>query len=379
MDFSFTDEQQAIADLAQQILADHATPRAPARARARRRPRFDRELWGELARGGPARHRGARGARRRRARLPRARARRSSRSAAPRRRCRCSRRPCSARCRSPSSAARRSKQRWLPRVARGEAMLTAALLEDGGDPRAPRPRATRRTAQGWRCAAQALRARPAQIADAILVPAATGGGTVGVFLRRPAGAAASRVDAARDDQRPARVAPRARRRARRRRGRARRPGAAARASSPGWRARATPALCARRARRAARRRSRSPPSTPRRASSSTSRSRCSRPSATAPPTPTSTPRRSGSPRGRRPGGSAEGLPADAEVARRQVLGGRRRPARRARRAAPARRHRRRPRVPAAPLLPVREAARAHARRRHPQLLRLGELLADQAA
>ena len=56
--------------------------------------------------------------------------------------------------------------------------------------------------------------------------------------------------------------------------------------------------------------------------------------------------------GRPPGGSAEGLPAAAEVRGRQVLGGRGRPAGRARRPAPARRHRRRPRLPAAPLLPA---------------------------
>src|SRR5262245_56833930 len=60
-----------------------------------------------------------------------------------------------------------------------------------------------------------------------------------------------------------------------------------------------------------------------------------------------------------------GAAGDRRGGRGEVLGRRRRAARRARRPAPARRHRRRPRLPAAPLLPLGQGARAHPRRRHP--------------
>ena len=61
---------------------------------------------------------------------------------------------------------------------------------------------------------------------------------------------------------------------------------------------------------------------------------------------------------------------------REVLGGRRRQPHRARRAAHPRRHQHRRRLPDPPLLPVAQAVRVHPRLRHPELLRIGKVLAD---
>jgi acyl-CoA dehydrogenase len=52
MDFSFTDEQQSIIDLAHQILADACTQERLRAIEASDGPRFDRELWREVAKAG---------------------------------------------------------------------------------------------------------------------------------------------------------------------------------------------------------------------------------------------------------------------------------------------------------------------------------------
>src|SRR5262249_9588089 len=78
-------------------------------------------------------------------------------------------------------------------------------------------------------------------------------------------------------------------------------------------------------------------------------------------------RHRGHPPHRPPGRVAarRGIAGDGRGGGGQVLGRRRRATRRARRSAPPRRHRRRPRLPAPPLLPLGEGARAHPGRGHP--------------
>ena len=76
------------------------------------------------------------------------------------------------------------KQAWLPRVASGEAILTAALVEPEGDPLRPTTRA-HADGDGWRISGTKLCVPAGQLADLVLVPAATGESSVGVFLVGP--------------------------------------------------------------------------------------------------------------------------------------------------------------------------------------------------
>lgn len=174
MDFSLSDDQQAIADLARKILDDLASNE---RMRALERQgglRFDRELWKALAEAGllatavPEAQGGAGlGFLELAAILEQV-----GRHAAP----------------APvyetlvlgalplaqfGSAAQQAA--WLPRVARGEAVLSAALAGD-----APVRAASER--EGWRLSGTRLCVPAAEIADAILVPAETGAGASSVFL-----------------------------------------------------------------------------------------------------------------------------------------------------------------------------------------------------
>ncbi|HEX2485762.1 MAG TPA: acyl-CoA dehydrogenase family protein [Myxococcota bacterium] len=180
MDFAYTEEQTAILDLAEKILADGSTKERLLELERGTAPRFDRALWKKLAEAGllavavPEAHDGAglgflevAGIVQRVGRtaaavpvlettvlgaLPLARF---------------------------GSAALQA--RWLPRVARGEVVLTAALTEPEGDPRRPSTRAAPE-GDGFRLSGTKLCVPAAQIADAMLVPAATGEGRVGVFL-----------------------------------------------------------------------------------------------------------------------------------------------------------------------------------------------------
>jgi len=52
MDFSLTEDQQAIADLAQQILGDKATHERQRALEQSGAPRFDAELWEEIGKAG---------------------------------------------------------------------------------------------------------------------------------------------------------------------------------------------------------------------------------------------------------------------------------------------------------------------------------------
>ncbi|MGI8535248.1 MAG: acyl-CoA dehydrogenase family protein, partial [Mycobacteriales bacterium] len=52
MDFALTDEQQAVRDLATEVLTDHCTPEALRAAESGDSPGFDRGLWATLAEAG---------------------------------------------------------------------------------------------------------------------------------------------------------------------------------------------------------------------------------------------------------------------------------------------------------------------------------------
>jgi alkylation response protein AidB-like acyl-CoA dehydrogenase len=180
VDFSYGDEQQAAIELARQIFSDHCTPQ---RLRAVERaggPRFDRELWSALAEAGllsagvPEADGGAGlgflavagiveqvG----RAAAPVPLLETSVLGALP-----------LAEFGSPAQ-----REAWLPRAARGEAILTTALIEPHREAAAPGTRATRDGA-GYRLTGEKLCVPAGPIADALLVPAALEGGGVAVFL-----------------------------------------------------------------------------------------------------------------------------------------------------------------------------------------------------
>ncbi|MDJ0851566.1 MAG: acyl-CoA dehydrogenase family protein [Myxococcota bacterium] len=74
------------------------------------------------------------------------------------------------------------QERWLPPVVRGEAIVTAALVEEGSDdPTRPTLQA-RRDGEGYVLSGTKILVPASQLADAILVPARTAEGKVEVFL-----------------------------------------------------------------------------------------------------------------------------------------------------------------------------------------------------
>jgi alkylation response protein AidB-like acyl-CoA dehydrogenase len=183
MDFSYTDEQQAIVELARQILGDGTSQERLRQVELGEGPRFDPELWGQMGEAGllgtavPEEHDGAglgflevTGI-----------VEQVGRTAAP----------------VPfletvvlgvlpiaEFGSDEQKRAWLPRAARGEVILTAALEEPEGEPARPRTTA-RADADGWRISGTKLCVPAGQLADCILVPAATEAGGVGVFLVDP--------------------------------------------------------------------------------------------------------------------------------------------------------------------------------------------------
>jgi 3-oxocholest-4-en-26-oyl-CoA dehydrogenase beta subunit len=180
MDFSYSDEQQAAIDLARQILTDQSTPQRLRALEQAGGPRFDRALWKQVAEAGLIA-----------AGLPEAQGgaglgflvvagvvEQVGRTAAP----------------VPlleatvlgalplaefGSAAQR--ERWLPRAARGESILTAALVEPHRDSADPATRA-RRDGRGLRLTGRKLCVPAGEIADALLVPAGLDGAGVSLFL-----------------------------------------------------------------------------------------------------------------------------------------------------------------------------------------------------
>jgi 3-oxocholest-4-en-26-oyl-CoA dehydrogenase beta subunit len=74
------------------------------------------------------------------------------------------------------------QQRFLPSVVSGERILTAGLAEPGrSDPTVPATTA-RRDGPGWRLDGAKELVPAAQLADTILIPATTGDGEIGLFL-----------------------------------------------------------------------------------------------------------------------------------------------------------------------------------------------------
>jgi alkylation response protein AidB-like acyl-CoA dehydrogenase len=76
------------------------------------------------------------------------------------------------------------KEAWLPRVAEGNAILTAALEEDQADPLQPTTVAARHD-DGFTLSGEKLPVPAAALAHCILVPARLEGGDVAVFLLEP--------------------------------------------------------------------------------------------------------------------------------------------------------------------------------------------------
>jgi len=168
MDFSLSADQQAIAELASQILTDKATNERQRAVEQADGPRFDRELWAEVAKAGllglavPEAHGGAGlGFLEVAAILEHV-----GRHTAP----------------IPiletlvlgalplaefGSAAQQAA--WLPRVAVGEAVLTAALEDDG-------PVRAEADGDGWRLHGTRLFVPAAAIADAVGIPVQTDAG-----------------------------------------------------------------------------------------------------------------------------------------------------------------------------------------------------------
>ncbi len=79
------------------------------------------------------------------------------------------------------------QQRWLPGAASGELVLTAALTELGTPPEQPTTRACRDGSR-WRLDGVKVNVPAAHLADVVLVPARTDAGEGGVFLVDRAGA-----------------------------------------------------------------------------------------------------------------------------------------------------------------------------------------------
>jgi alkylation response protein AidB-like acyl-CoA dehydrogenase len=180
MDFSYSDEQQAVIELARKILADGAAPKKLRALELSGAPRFDRALWKTLAEAGIVG-----------AAIPEAFGggglgflalagilEEVGRTVAP----------------VPlletavlgalpiaqfGSAAQR--EHWLPRAARGETVLTAALIEPHREPANPAMRATAAGA-AFRLSGEKLAVPAGVVSDALLVPAALPNGHVAVFL-----------------------------------------------------------------------------------------------------------------------------------------------------------------------------------------------------
>ncbi len=180
MDFSYSEEQQAVIELARKILSDGATPKALRALELSGAPRFDRELWKKLADAGLIA-----------AAIPEAQGgaglgfltlagilEQVGRAVAPVPLLETAVLGALPIAQFGSSAQR---ERWLPRAACGEAVLTAALIEPHREPAEPGTRAVAAGA-GFRLTGEKLAVPAGPIADAILVPAALASGGVGVFL-----------------------------------------------------------------------------------------------------------------------------------------------------------------------------------------------------
>ncbi len=198
MDFTFTEEQDAVSGLAEQIFEGHATAERVKEVE-RSEERFDRELWRALADAGllaiavPEEHGGSglglvelclvleqQG--RRVAPVPLWPTLVLSALAIA------------------EFGTPEQEQAWLPGVASGDVVLTAALSEPGvNDALTPQVTATR-DGGSWRLDGHKPSVPAAHVADRVLVPASTGDDGLGVFLVDPAGPGIERTVAATTDR-----------------------------------------------------------------------------------------------------------------------------------------------------------------------------------
>ena len=179
MDFSFSDEQQQIADLAKQIFSDKASHERVRQIERAGGARFDRALWDAVAEAGllgiaiPQEHGGAGLGFLEVALI----VEQAARAAAP----------------IPyletvvlgalplaQWGSEAQQAAWLPRVLAGGAILTAALTEDQADPARP-VTAARKDGTGWRLSGVKTCVPAGDLADMFLVPA-TVDGKVAVFV-----------------------------------------------------------------------------------------------------------------------------------------------------------------------------------------------------
>ncbi|HKA92260.1 MAG TPA: acyl-CoA dehydrogenase family protein [Acidimicrobiia bacterium] len=198
MDFSFTEEQEAVRELAAQVFAGHATTERVKQVEASE-TRVDRELWRALADAGllaialPEEHGGSGLGLIELCLLLEEQGRRVAPvplwptvvlGALP----------------LAELGTPEQQRRWLPGVASGDVILTAALAEPGvNDALRPQTTATR-DGDGWRLDGAKPSVPAGHVADRVLVPAATGDGELGVFLVDPAGPGVERTVGATTDR-----------------------------------------------------------------------------------------------------------------------------------------------------------------------------------
>jgi len=186
MDFSCNEEQEAIAGLAKQIMTDKATPERMTALEKGDGPRFDRELWSELARSGVlgvgiAEAYGGAGMGFFELALV---SEQVGATVAP----------------VPfietvvmgaltieTFGSDAQKQDYLPKVVEAEIVLTAALVEEGADPTQPETKALS-SGEGWELDGTKICVPAGDIADRILIPASTDDGRIGIFIVDPSAA-----------------------------------------------------------------------------------------------------------------------------------------------------------------------------------------------
>jgi len=198
MDFTFSEEQDAVRDLAAQVFAGHA-PVERVREVERSAERVDRELWRALADAGllaiavPEEHGGSGLGLIELALV----LEQQGRHVAP-----VPLWPTLVLGALPLAefGTRAQREAWLPGVAGGEVVLTAALAEPGAnDPLRPSVTAAP-DGEGWRLEGFKPSVPAAHVADRVLVPAVVHDGATALFVVDPAGTGVDRVAAETTDR-----------------------------------------------------------------------------------------------------------------------------------------------------------------------------------
>ena len=192
MDFSYSDDQQSIVDLAGQLLSEQSTHERQRELETGDGPRFDRDLWAQLADTGllgtavPEEQGGAglgfqevaaicEKVGRHTAPIPYLET--AVLGALP-----------IAEFGSPVQ-----RESWLPKVVSGDAVLTAALQEDQAEPEQP-VTVARAEGDGWVLTGCKIPVPAAELADGVLVSASVEGGDVALFLVDPKASGVERVE-----------------------------------------------------------------------------------------------------------------------------------------------------------------------------------------